>query len=178
VRPGVLIDQLEQALLSAEESRTKRDALRVPEAAGAPSGKPRTPLHPQPDREPAPPAEVAAAESGHDRWLWSAGQEASPPATGTSGGEPETGWRRPARSTDAQPMLPPGEVASPTPTPEEVAPSDARSALKREPQRLVSSKRESDDEGPEEPGEIDRVLLAKEFSGLLQVDKDPDEGSS
>ena len=46
VRPGLVIDQLEQILLSAEEARTRRETLRVPEAAAAPSGKPRTSLHP------------------------------------------------------------------------------------------------------------------------------------
>ena len=41
-----MVDQLEQALLTAEEGRTRRDTLRVPDAATAPSGKPRTSLHP------------------------------------------------------------------------------------------------------------------------------------
>jgi hypothetical protein len=30
-------------------------------------------------------------------------------------------------------------------------------------------------EDQEEPGEVDRVMLAKEFSGLLQLDGDGDE---
>src|SRR5436190_3465331 len=47
VRPGILIDQLEQALLVADESRAKRETLKLPDASGAPSGKPRTSLHPQ-----------------------------------------------------------------------------------------------------------------------------------
>src|SRR5437867_1451323 len=58
VRPGVLLDTMEQALLAAEEARTRRDGLKLPEAAQAPSGKPRTPLHPPAER-PAP-AKVAA----------------------------------------------------------------------------------------------------------------------
>ena len=38
VRPGVLLDQLEQAVLAAEESRAKKgDTLKVPDAPGAPS---------------------------------------------------------------------------------------------------------------------------------------------
>ena len=50
------------------------------------------------------------------------------------------------------------------------------SAFRSEPQRLVSPSA-----GPpaadelEEPGEVDRVMLAKEFSGLLQLDGDGDE---
>ena len=46
-RPGILVDQMEQTLLVAEESRTRRDTLRVPDASSAPSGKPRTSLHPR-----------------------------------------------------------------------------------------------------------------------------------
>src|SRR5437016_3206852 len=47
VKPGVLLDFMEQALLTAEEARTRRDGLKLPEAVSAPSGKPRAPLHPQ-----------------------------------------------------------------------------------------------------------------------------------
>ena len=47
VRPGLLIDQLDQMLYTAEEVRARREALRVPEVPPAPSGKPRTSLHPE-----------------------------------------------------------------------------------------------------------------------------------
>ena len=47
VRPGLLIDQLDQMLYTAEEVRARREALRLPEATPAPSGKPRTSLHPE-----------------------------------------------------------------------------------------------------------------------------------
>jgi hypothetical protein len=178
VRPGVLIDQLEQALLTAEEGRSKRDPMRVPDAAAAPTGKPRTPLHPQAEREPAPPAEVVAAEPVHDRRLWSTRTLATPAAAGGAAAEAGTGWPRPAPAVETQPATPPARVAPQPTIAEEAAAEAARSALKREPQRLVSSDRGTGEDGPEEPGEIDRVLLAKEFSGLLQVDQDPDEGSS
>jgi hypothetical protein len=49
VRPGLAIDQMETALLAAGEARAHREALRsvssAPPTAGAPSGKPRAPLH-------------------------------------------------------------------------------------------------------------------------------------
>src|SRR5207248_8105067 len=49
VKPGLLLEQLEQAILVAEEARSKRVGLKVPEApVEAPKGKPRTPLHPEP----------------------------------------------------------------------------------------------------------------------------------
>jgi hypothetical protein len=47
VRPGLLIDQLDQMLYTAEEVRARREALRLPEVTSAPSGKPRTSLHPE-----------------------------------------------------------------------------------------------------------------------------------
>jgi hypothetical protein len=67
--------------------------------------------------------------------------------------------------------------AAPEPSAEEPAPApdEPATALKKEPQKLMSSGSEpAEGEG----SEIDRVLLAKEFSGLLQLDSDGDEGSS
>jgi len=58
VRPGLLIDQLDQMLYSDEEVRARREALRVPEVPPAPSGKPRTSLHPE--ARPSVPAPVAS----------------------------------------------------------------------------------------------------------------------
>ena len=65
-RPGVLVDQMEQALLVAEEGRTRRDTLRVPDASSAPSGKPRTSLHPGTGK-PAPEEVAAMAGDGRAR---------------------------------------------------------------------------------------------------------------
>lgn len=51
VRPGVLVDLLEQVLMTGEQERLQdRQTMRVPEAPAAPSGKPRTSLHRPPDR--------------------------------------------------------------------------------------------------------------------------------
>ena len=48
VRPGLVIDHMEQVLLAAEEARGKHLGLREPPPAGpAPTTKPRTPLHPE-----------------------------------------------------------------------------------------------------------------------------------
>jgi len=63
VKPGILVDFMEQALLTAEEARTRRDGLKLPEAVSAPSGKPRAPLHPQgPKGAPEPVAAQASAK--------------------------------------------------------------------------------------------------------------------
>src|SRR5688572_1298392 len=49
IRPGLVIDQMEQVLLAAESARSRRESLK-PEAPGspAPTTKPRTQLHPEP----------------------------------------------------------------------------------------------------------------------------------
>jgi len=168
-RPGVLVDQMEQVLLLAEEGRTRRDTLRVPDASAAPTGKPRTSLHPQGDKPT--PAEVAAvaaeetlvaAEAPADR-----GGFSKRPGGGTGSDTPIDG---PADTDPAVVEAP--EPGEPMP-----------SALKKKPQKLVGSVG-GPDAGPTPAGgfddeaEVDRVLLAKEFSGLLQVDSDDDEGSA
>jgi hypothetical protein len=55
----------------------------------------------------------------------------------------------------------------------------AEAPFRSEPQELVSSGASEPPTGEprdeEEPGEVDRVMLAKEFSGLLQLGEDGDE---
>jgi hypothetical protein len=164
VRPGVLIDLMEQALLTAEEARTKREPLRVPEPGAAPSGKPRTSLHATSERVPE---VVAAPESPApaDRRAW---RRTTPAAAGGDAGvthAPEA----PAPQDAAGPAAdaPAGDAPAPAPTREEPQPT----GLRTQPQRLVGA-------GGEEDAEIDRVLLAKEFSGLLQLGPDGDEDGS
>src|SRR5437867_4467146 len=76
VRPGVLLDQLEQAVLTAEESRAKKsETLKVPDASSAPSGRPRTSLHPAepratPDPEPEPEPEPVATAPPPEQRAW------------------------------------------------------------------------------------------------------------
>lgn len=143
VRPGLLLDQLEQALLVADQDRTdKRDSLRIPDAPTAPSGKPRTNLH----KEPRPAPERAPAEQR------AAAPVAAPtaPSVTPPSGAPGTATPRPA----------PSEAAGlGTPPPSE-APSDVQPAASQQDAGVS--------EEPEEAGEVDRVLLAQEFSRLLQ----------
>jgi hypothetical protein len=270
VRAGVLLDQLEQGLMVAEQSRAKRDATRIPEAPAAPTGRPRTNLHP-PDRTPA--AETASAEA------WSAPAEmsappaappaemsappAAPPVAPPAGGpievppaqpsRPTTSFRRPEPAGEAEPpstSLPPGgspDLAAARPhvaaQPEEAsaasqpgidleslyaefadleaadaaeessasepaagslapteatvdaapdvtaaAPADAAPPGSPSPEDpseplLPTMARPArpmvpEDEVEEPTPEVDRVLLAKEFSGLLQLDADDDEARS
>ncbi len=259
VRPGVLLDQLEQAVLAAEESRAKKgDTLKVPDASSAPSGRPRTSLHPpepratpepEPEHEPEP--EPVASAPPPDQRAWNGrlpnsqppeAQRPEPVGAGVAPAserqpepepEPAVDRLRPAVSdaevtpagrpaaftTEGSPFArleleqaeaaakrvePPAAPSAPPivgleplaapPLTEPVATradveeaSVTRSAdtepvapFRREPQRLVSSEAEADDaEAPaEEPGEVDRVMLAKEFSGLLQLNEDGDEDNS
>ena len=153
-RPGILVDQMEQALLVAEEGRTRRDTLRVPDSNAAPSGKPRTSLHPQGGKAPAEvtagvPEQAMSADGPPDRRGFSK----------DPGGA--------ARGGDGPPLVDDAGNSA--------APEEAPSALKKKPQKLVGKGGGS---GFDEDAEVDRVLLAKEFSGLLQVDSDDDEGSS
>ncbi len=52
-RPGLLLDEMEQALIAAQEARARQDVTRIPEGPSIAS-KPRTSLHPEP--RPASPA--------------------------------------------------------------------------------------------------------------------------
>jgi hypothetical protein len=139
VRPGVLVDLLEQALMMAEQSRSDdRETMRLPEIASAPSGKPRTSLHKQ-ERSPAPaPSEVVASEELEPR---AARPSAVASDTATSDAERTSGGTETASRSD--------------PEAEPPAPSRNR----------------------EDEPEVDRILLAKEFAGLLQVPKEDDEAS-
>lgn len=138
IRPGLAIDQIEQALLTAEEARSKRESLKVPEAPAAPSGKPRTPLHAEPSRVDDPvlirseTAAVAAAEL------------APPVAAGPNEPDPDA---------PAEPPIP------------------------RDPSRGAVWARRPDDVGEDgRDEEVDRVLLAREFSRLLQEDENGADG--
>ena len=190
VRPGILVDQLEQMLMTADEGRSRRDTLRVPDAASAPSGKPRTSLHPPaPKGEPVEvvaveSAPLTAAESATGPWKHHA--PAEPPTAGGAGSAAKAPAPEPvvaASATTTPPELAPEAApAPPTATPGAPPPAGAPapveeavgSALGKEPKKLVGGAG-----GPEEEEtEVDRVLLAKEFSGLLQVDLGDDEVSS
>lgn len=189
VRPGVLLDQLEMALLTAEEARQKRDTLRVPDAPTAPSGKPRTSLHPPMTDRPAvevtagpPPIEAAAEAPASMAPVEPTVAIGGPPASSpfadilAAGGGREHGVtaEAPAELSTADGETADAGVGDAAPAPEAPFPGteEPASSFPRAPQKLVG-----DGEPSAEPGEIDRVLLAKEFGGLLQGDSDADEAS-
>jgi hypothetical protein len=100
VRPGLLIDQLDQMLYTAEEVRARREALRVPEVSSAPSGKPRTSLHPEP--RPSVPTPAPGA----------------PPPRATPGGAPRPAEGDPGPHVPPEPQPRPASTEPPGPVPE------------------------------------------------------------
>jgi hypothetical protein len=183
VRPGILLDQLEQALLTAEEARTKRDSLKIPDAASAPSGKPRTSLHAQ--GRPAPEERMSeqrvptssqgasrpAAPAAPPRTASAA--EASAPAGGSSAGTPEN---RPPSSSVSPPVGSPPR--SPSETDASASPNAGMSDASNRTAAEVAEPGEDvtpDEDEAEGGGEVDRVLLAQEFSRLLQETGRDDE---
>jgi hypothetical protein len=177
VRPGLLMDQLEQMLMAAEEVRARREALRLPDAAPAPSGKPRTSLHserPQPaPTPPVAPAQAAAAPS----------RPAPPPAAAPPSrpGVPVGGAYTPPPSSaprppqgSAPPAGRPPNVSGPSSAPSP-APGPAGGPERTFPPPQERPAEPAPARAPEEEGEVDPVLLAQEFSRLLQETGEGDE---
>jgi hypothetical protein len=125
VRPGLLIDQLEQMLYTAEEVRARREALRLPEVTPAPSGKPRTSLHPE------------------------ARPSVTPPAQVTPEAAPRPAERSPEPSPVAPPSAPPESApsrpAATGPGKKEEDPEVDRVALAQELSKLLQETRGSDE---------------------------------
>jgi hypothetical protein len=218
VRPGLVMDQLEQMLMAAEEVRSRREALRLPDAAPAPSGKPRTSLHADPRPAPQPvqaapqqfapgparpsvPPQAPAAPVRPGAQVGGAYAAPQPPAPQPPAPQPPApeppAPEPPAPEPSAGPPAPipdvsgPPSAPSPAPGPgggpERSVPSDPEPPVPSDPEPPVASDPEppvpSDPEPPvasaarslEEEGEVDPVLLAQEFSRLLQETGDGDE---
>jgi hypothetical protein len=175
VRPGLVMDQLEQMLLAAEEVRSRREALRLPDAAPAPSGKPRTSLHPDPRPAAQPAPSPQAAAPGPVR------PGPAPQAPARPGAQVGGAYAAPQPQGPTAP--PPARPATPVPSDPNVsgpppAPSPAPGPGGG-PERTAASDAEGPSSPPARPledeGEVDPVLLAQEFSRLLQETGDGDE---
>ena len=167
VRPGVLVDLLEQALMVGEQDRARdRDTMRLPEAPVAPSGKPRISMHKQEraEREDTP----ASAQSE----VTSPGPAEATVSYGSASAAPTSSRAEPA----PLPTEPAPTQAEPAPTHAEPAPDDPGVKAGNEPAAPESVPSDRP-ERKEEESEVDRILLAKEFAGLLQVPKEDDEAS-
>jgi hypothetical protein len=196
VRPGLVMDQLEQMLLAAEEVRARREALRLPDAAPAPSGKPRTSLHadPRPAPQPVQPApqvapQVAVPAPAPTSAPARPAAPQAPAAPVRPGAQVGSAYAAPqpvAPRPPSQPAAPPDvsgppSAPSPAPGPDEgpERPSAAEQPPVSEPQRPPAPQPAAPPPAaagpPEDEGEVDPVLLAQEFSRLLQETGDGDE---
>jgi hypothetical protein len=198
IRPGLVIDQLEGILASAEESRNRRDTLRVPEASGGPAATPHSSIRPSPNGGSAarPPAPDSAEARHWSRATPSAEDGAADPVKE----ELAMVASNVGRSGDATPADgpapdPKGEVgADADADPDDAEAADGADADgDADSERTVGGKGTSPDasgthngKGADPPApieldadaEVDPVMLAKEFSGLLQVESGDDEASS
>jgi hypothetical protein len=146
IRPGLVLDQIDQLLLTTEGARSRGEALRVPEALAAPSGKPRTPMHAEPSRIDDPVlihSETDSETAGETAGVRAAASLVEEPALDASSASDE----------------PEGEVAT-----EPAAPREPSSgSVWAQPKDAVSEEASDD--------EVNRALLAREFSQLLQEDE-------
>jgi hypothetical protein len=209
VRPGLVIDQLEGILASAEESRNRRDTLRVPEASGGPPGAATTSLRPSSNGssmsvapEPGsaearhwarstPPAEDAPAEDAKDARdakdvkdvKDAKGEKAK---VGSSVGRSGDSTLRDGSSSgssdaaDASQKGDPGGKRSGAKNDASSPGADADGTASEDASDTHEPKRE-EKPAPMEldaDAEVDPVMLAKEFSGLLQVESGDDEATT
>jgi hypothetical protein len=195
VRPGLVIDQLEGILTSAEESRNRRDTLRVPEAS---PGAPLTSLRPSTNGASADAPAPGSAEARH--WARS-----TPAGDGNAAGEGAAGRKARVSSSvgrpgDAAVADGPGggsadagratEEDDSVGDPEDDVAADANETPTSDDDATDTAPDDTSDthepNGEDQPSpmeldadaEVDPVMLAKEFSGLLQVESGDDEATS
>jgi hypothetical protein len=162
-RPGLVIDHMEQLLLSAEETRINRSGARdEPAVPAVPSSKPRTPLHPErPAEEP-----VVGLDLGDDA---SVTAEVGAASASEGAGRPTEMVGSVATTTSDPADAATGEPAG-APSPEEGAPPAPPEPSAGESPRLDAGLWDLS----EDRGDVDRFSLAREFGQLLQ---DSDEGA-
>lgn len=166
VRPGLVIDHMEEVLLAAEEARARHAGLRIEVAetvgAQAPSSKPRVSLHP--DARPAEEPFVIHSEPAPDVGLPPVSRTASPVVASTL-------------QVSEPPAAPPASQTQTPPVPEPFP------AVPAEGPEFGNEQPESRPElgGQPEPAaipddDVDRFSLAREFSQLLQEERDTSDG--
>lgn len=201
IRPGLVIDQLEGILASAEESKNRRDTLRVPEASGGPPAKAPISSFRPPTNGSAPPISPAPAPDSAEARHWS---RATPVADASAADLAHEHLAAVAstvgRSGDAAaadgPTSDPQDDADPGANDRSEDAEPAQGKAGRDGGDAADAD-DDDDASESNPGthngkaedapapmeldadaEVDPVMLAKEFSGLLQVESGDDEASS
>jgi hypothetical protein len=154
VRPGVLVDLLDQALMVGEQDRARdRETMRLPEAPAAPSGKPRISMHKQERPATSTPAPSEVTSQAAEAPVSDEAAVAAAPTSEAEPAPPDSGAEAGNDPSDREEEHP-----------DRSEPPDGREGSDRP-------------EKKEEESEVDRILLAKEFAGLLQVPKEDDEAS-
>lgn len=161
VRPGLLMDRLEQALLTAEGSRSRREGLRAPEPAGTPAAttlaaRLRSHLHPAASEEEPVIVPTAAPE-----------RPAEPRFAAGAAQPPRREWAPPpaGKGSPTQPVLP--------------SATEPSEPVRHEPPKLMTMPvTPAGTTHEEDEAEVDRVMLAQEFGGLLQEPSPDDEATS
>ena len=197
IRPGLVIDQLEGILASAEESRNRRDTLRVPEASVGPPAKPLSSIRPSTNGSATGPsarqrggpslvailATAADGAAAHPVKAELAKVASARPVGGCdpgrwphlrSGGEGRTRTPTTTRKTT--------EAVDGADADGDADPDGDRRGGAREPTASGTHNGKAVDTPTpmdlDADAEVDPVMLAKEFSGLLQVESGDDEASS
>lgn len=160
VRPGLVIDRIEQVLLMAEEARARREPASEQLApTGLPPSRPRAPLHPEPRQAEQPVVIRAEPSSGADTV-----QPAEPAEP-----EPDVAPEEPSAEPPVDAPASPGG----SPTGGDAAPASAP------PEPAVPPRRAgvwASQGGDGEEDEVDRFSLTREFSQLLQEDPNAADG--
>ena len=164
-RPGLLLDELEQVLLSAEEARGAAQSASGPGGGGLPGSRPRTSLHPE--TRPSVPSSSSRAESAaSDAGFAELSAMAQSGAIGEEAAE---------ETTIILSQAPQAPTASPQASPELVLPVQAaptqdlyaQYSPPPEPGSPPASGPAPPPDQDESSGQVDRVALAQEFAQLL-----------
>lgn len=185
VRPGLVIDQLEGILTSAEESRNRRDTLRVPEASAGPPAKP-TSLRPATNGGSS---SVAPAPGSAEARHWARtipapdGEKERVGSSVGRSGDTAAADRTNSESADATHATEEGDPGDELDAGADGAPAVDADGKPLAPKDTSDTHEANGDERPppmelDADAEVDPVMLAKEFSGLLQVESGDDEVSS
>ncbi len=204
-RPGLVIDQMEEALLEAEQAHAAREGLHQPEPGTAPTSKPRSPLHPElrpldrplvlerASSEPMPSLGVVSEglevaglaplePSSVDRPI-----EPTPPSPDGAAAEVPPGpeivvpegprpWEELGSPHDSSGAFDAIEAIVEPETGELGPPPDPASTDPGAPDPPDEGAETADGPGGQDAGEVDPFTLAREFSALLQDDRNPADG--
>lgn len=172
-RPGLLLDELEQVLLAAEEARTSGPAPGVA-GGGLPASRPRTSLHPEP--RPASTHESSRAEAAQSDASFAeltamsrfdaAAEEMGGDDITVVVGDSSTAPMATPQAPQSTPQAPQAMPQAPQ-TPPSIPAAPTQDLYSQYSPARTPAPQPGGAPAPEESGEVDRVALAQEFAQLL-----------